>query len=146
MLVIKEKNIYWLTFHFKYNRRFITTIQNLKPSSYRKFNKKLSCWEIHYTKLAPIVRDSLRFFKEIKYDDVNEVHKKIINDVLKHHQTDSKVVKSADAYETLYVAKNAPKEVIRAAYKALAMLYHPDHGGDAEKFRMIQEAYDKLKG
>jgi hypothetical protein len=148
MLVIKQKNIYWLTLHFKYNRKFITLIQNIKPSSYRKFNKNLSCWEIHYTKLALIVKDSIKFFKEIKCDDVNEVHKKVIDAILKHHQIKSKAIKSiksVNAYETLFVTKSAPKEVIRAAYKALVMLYHPDHGGKADKFRMIQEAYDELK-
>lgn len=51
-------------------------------------------------------------------------------------------------YDTLQVARTAPPEVIRAAYKALAQSVHPDrNGGDPEavrKMRIINDAYDVL--
>jgi curved DNA-binding protein CbpA len=34
--------------------------------------------------------------------------------------------------------------VIRAAYKALAMLYHPDLGGDPERMVELNQAYETL--
>ena len=37
------------------------------------------------------------------------------------------------------------QEDIRKAYHAAAMLHHPDKGGEDEKFRSIQEAYEVLK-
>jgi hypothetical protein len=45
----------------------------------------------------------------------------------------------------LYVTPEAPPEVIRAAYKALAMLYHPDRGGDGVKMREVNEAFESLQ-
>lgn len=51
-------------------------------------------------------------------------------------------------YKNLFVARNAPIEVIRAAYKALAQKYHPDRNksGDAERvMKLINEAWDTLK-
>ena len=33
-------------------------------------------------------------------------------------------------YDNLKVARNAPPEVIRAAYKALAQKYHPDRNSN----------------
>lgn len=51
-------------------------------------------------------------------------------------------------YENLKVARDAPPEVIRAAYRALAQKYHPDrHDGDqsAERtMKLINEAYSVL--
>ncbi|KAF1851026.1 DnaJ-domain-containing protein, partial [Cucurbitaria berberidis CBS 394.84] len=56
-------------------------------------------------------------------------------------------------YSALGLAPNAPLEVIRAAYKALVLLYHPDKNlhrtsleriSHAAAFRDIQQAYDVL--
>jgi curved DNA-binding protein CbpA len=50
-------------------------------------------------------------------------------------------------YESLKVARNAPPEVIRAAYKALSQRYHPDknnHAEAAEIMRCLNQAYAVL--
>jgi curved DNA-binding protein CbpA len=51
-------------------------------------------------------------------------------------------------YDNLKVARNAPPEVIRAAYRTLSKKYHPDHNPDnKEAIRIIQlinAAYEVL--
>ncbi|MFF7710416.1 DnaJ domain-containing protein [Pseudomonas sp. NPDC007930] len=51
-------------------------------------------------------------------------------------------------YDNLKIARNAPPEVIRAAYKALVQKYHPDKHGNSERaakiLLMINEAYAVL--
>ena len=47
-------------------------------------------------------------------------------------------------YEILDVTENAPVEEIRTAYKKLALIYHPDKGGDRETFEKIYTAYATL--
>lgn len=49
-----------------------------------------------------------------------------------------------DHYSTLGVAKTASQDEIKSAYRKLAKQYHPDLGGDADKFKSINEAYDVL--
>ncbi len=44
-------------------------------------------------------------------------------------------------YKILGIKKNATQEEIRKAYIELAKKYHPDHGGDEDKFKEISEAY-----
>lgn len=50
-----------------------------------------------------------------------------------------------DYYKTLGVAKNAPAEDVKRAYRKLANIHHPDKPtGNEEKFKTIQEAYSIL--
>jgi DnaJ-class molecular chaperone len=51
-------------------------------------------------------------------------------------------------YDNLKVARNAPPEVIRAAYKSLSQKFHPDHHKDkadsTRAFQLISAAYKTL--
>lgn len=49
-----------------------------------------------------------------------------------------------DYYKILDIEKKATNEQIKKQYRTLAMKYHPDKGGDPEKFKDISEAYEIL--
>jgi curved DNA-binding protein CbpA len=49
-----------------------------------------------------------------------------------------------DPYLELEISIDASDEEIKAQYRALAMIHHPDKGGDEEKFKRIKEAYEIL--
>jgi len=49
-----------------------------------------------------------------------------------------------DYYKILGVDKNASVDVVKSAHRKLVKQHHPDTGGDAEKFKEIQEAYEVL--
>jgi len=49
-----------------------------------------------------------------------------------------------DYYKILDVSKSASADEIKKAYRKLAMKHHPDRGGDANKFKEINEAYQVL--
>jgi molecular chaperone DnaJ len=52
---------------------------------------------------------------------------------------------AGDYYKILGVDKNSSDDEIKKAYRKLAHKYHPDkQGGDAEKFKEINEAYQVL--
>lgn len=48
-------------------------------------------------------------------------------------------------YKTLGVSQNADTEEIKKSYRKLALKHHPDRGGNAETFKLINQAYDVLK-
>ena len=49
-----------------------------------------------------------------------------------------------DYYNVLGVSKSASEKDLKNAFKKKAMQYHPDKGGDPEKFKQINEAYQNL--
>ncbi|MBT3230833.1 molecular chaperone DnaJ [Candidatus Uhrbacteria bacterium] len=51
---------------------------------------------------------------------------------------------SKDYYNTLNVEKGASKDEVKKAFRKLAHEHHPDKGGDQEKFKEVNEAYQVL--
>jgi hypothetical protein len=51
----------------------------------------------------------------------------------------------ASPYDVLWLRPGAPPELVRAAYRALAQLHHPDRGGDHETMVAINRAFDALQ-
>jgi molecular chaperone DnaJ len=50
-----------------------------------------------------------------------------------------------DYYEVLGVGKNASADEIKKSFRRKAIEHHPDRGGDEEKFKELNEAYEVLK-
>jgi DnaJ-class molecular chaperone len=48
-------------------------------------------------------------------------------------------------YEILGIQSNATQDEIKTAMRSLVVKYHPDKGGDEEKFRKVMAAYTILK-
>jgi len=53
-------------------------------------------------------------------------------------------VDTSKLYETLEVSKEADAKEIKKAYRKLAVVHHPDKGGDEQKFKEINAAYELL--
>jgi hypothetical protein len=52
---------------------------------------------------------------------------------------------SSDVYAVLCLLPSAPRELVKAAYRVLALAHHPDReGGDIEKMQRLNAAYEKL--
>lgn len=59
-------------------------------------------------------------------------------------QMESEEIDNEKLYEVLGIAKTANENEIRKAFKKLAIKHHPDRGGDAEKFKEVNAAYEVL--
>ena len=53
-------------------------------------------------------------------------------------------IRMFDPYKVLGISRDVSEDEIKKAYHKLAMKYHPDKGGDEEKFKQVNEAYSIL--
>jgi DnaJ-domain-containing protein 1 len=61
-------------------------------------------------------------------------------------KTASILLKGESAYTILNVLPTASHEEIKSAYRKLALVHHPDKGGNEETFKKIHAAYSFLVG
>lgn len=131
-----------------YNKRFVTYVsQGVKPLSMRRFDAESRRWSIHVNKTPQIVSVAKHYFEHVDYRSVPpDIQIKIVQFAEKSGDPmQLSTSKRKTPYEVLFVTTDAPPEVIKAAYRALASKYHPDHGGDEDKFKKVDEAWKKLK-
>ena len=149
-LKITQSSEDWFVLEFGYNRRFSEWIgQGIKPLSYRKWIKIKKKWAVHRKKLPLVVHFGRRFFHHVDYSDLDEQLQLWILEQIELGGWLSEGPQTAlklTPHQVLHVLPTAPKIVVKAAYKALVALYHPDRGGDADSFRAVQEAYEEICG
>jgi hypothetical protein len=51
---------------------------------------------------------------------------------------------TAHDYKTLQVDQDACEEVVKAAYRALSLKYHPDRGGNADRLAAVNVAFERI--
>lgn len=139
---------------FKYNRRFHDLIRTgVKPVSYRKYNQERKTWSVHISKLPFVIALGRRYFAHVNYSDLPDaIQIQIVQQLQEgRHRDDLGPFPAATTialtpHQVLHLLPSAPPEVVKASYRALVSLHHPDHGGSADDFRAIQEAYESLTG
>lgn len=147
-----DPNSQFCKLNHSYSKRFVSFISGgIKPSTYRKFDPIKKCWLVHTSRLPLVVSFGKRCFDHVDYRSLPEkLQIKIVKLVKDSGNLGSapelRVGSSAiGPHAVLFVLESAPWEVVAAAYKALALKCHPDHGGKAEDFMRVQKAYEELK-
>jgi len=115
---------YWLETP-AYNADYIADLKGELPNGARRWNGELGLWWVH-PEFFPMARQ-----------------------IVERHYvlTDCPALPDgAGAWATLWLRPGAPVEVIRAVYRALARLHHPDVGGDSATMQRINAAYERLTG
>lgn len=105
------------------------------PYQYRKWNPEAKCWHIKssYWDTAKAI------FEEYGYNGIP----KTVQDDTRHNQSMPTGIRNTD-YDALCLTEKAPPELIKAAYRILIRMNHPDVGGSEEVAKRINGAYQNL--
>jgi hypothetical protein len=114
-------------------RRCIETLKNLVDAGHRIFRPELKQWVVAAAAEAQL----LSWLAGRRVDCQADV--RWIADDARQAAT-----AQLDPYSVLHLLPTAPPDLIKAAYRTLAQLHHPDHGGDTRTMQLINEAYKRL--
>lgn len=133
-IVIAAKSV---TFTSDDPEEFRLCVELLKaaiPAYARKFDSHRRCWHVTHEALGELelfLREAARELgAQVRREDGRQQPRRPAQ---------------ADPYAALHLLPSAPPEVIKAAYRALAQLHHPDRGGDTRTMQQINLAYDELE-
>ena len=127
------------------NAGFINCIRRgILPLSYRKYDISNRCWLVWWERLPELVDIASRFYLVDWSELPGKWQMLIVGGEVKERRTP---IKSSTPYSKLHLLDTAPPSVVKAAYKALLLEYHPDHNdgiGDKEKLNEVIDAYREV--
>lgn len=126
---------------------FIDEIKTSLPQSRLMYNEYTKEYLVYSAEFYAFFKLAEPHFSYIDYSKIpynwrkNLSNKNNSNNYTKVNPT----VNSTSNWDVLYLKETAPIEVVKAAYKALAKLYHPDINPDnVDKMSKINVAYESI--
>ena len=115
------------------------------PLDQRTFSRKRGAWVLRKKQLVNVVSFACRWSSHIDIHSLPTDLKFIASKFMDGQVSQTTV--SDSPYSNLHLAEGAPMEVVRASYKALAKMYHPDNQstGNSDKFKLVTESYKKIQ-
>lgn len=121
-----------------YSKGFVAFLRAL-PTKDRTFRPRDRRWSIDYRHLRAVVEAGERFFGRVDDSDLGFTGQ----GAFERDPTEAKPC--AQTYAVLHLLPSAPPPVVKAAYRALARLHHPDTGGSARLMAALTHAYTEIE-
>jgi hypothetical protein len=133
---------------FDYDEAAVAAIKQL-PRSWRRYDPALRCWWLRDEPSALMVLGDLqrivgRLTALAGRPEWLQERAEWIAARSYSRPAASPTLTASSAYRTLFLQPDAPPELIVAAYKTLAKLHHPDAGGNPDRMRALNEAFEEL--
>lgn len=129
------------------NRSFVEFLKyNVKPQTTRRYDATTRAWMIYWTQLRIIGNVARRFYSHVDWSTLPDQWQMYLaggEPPVTSQEATAPLL--ATPHATLFVTEDAPMEVVRAAYKALVSVNHPDVGGSTKKMAEINQAYEQIR-
>jgi len=138
--LIMQQDGDWVALHATNNKQFVDFLKySVKPISYRKYNAEEHYWLIHWSQLRTVSTAARKYFSHVDWSTLPTEWQMFL--VGAEIPVASELVPVENPFPILFLTEDAPMEVVRAAYKALAGIHHPDHGGSENHMAELNRAY-----
>jgi hypothetical protein len=121
---------------FSYTPAIIQAFKDQIPAAFRRYAAaEGKSWTFDAAYADDAITLLLRYFPDADVEHTGQAWS--------HAKTQPRTGGS-DHFAVLHLLPSAPIQVVRAAYRALAKLNHPDVHGDTATMRRLTEAHDAL--
>lgn len=127
------------------SRPFVEFLKyGIKPPTMRRYDSDSRAWLVHWKQLRPLANTARRYYEAVDWSTLPPEWQMV---AAGGEATTTVVEEPAEEspFATLYLTDDAPLEVIIAAYRALAQMHHPDHGGTDEEMARLNDAYTRAR-
>jgi DnaJ-domain-containing protein 1 len=141
--IIYQENEIWV--RASYNQEFVDWIKGEVMINCRHWNKENDAWVISYSYEDDLIVECFKLFSAVYKVGKRSVKKTGPRAWKRPKQSP---LDSRTAYDVFHLQPSAPPELINAAYRVMAKLYHPDvyNGPDAtDQMKKINDAYEKIR-
>lgn len=124
-----------------------TTTKHIRAMDVEKRKLASNVWHVHESCLPELFAKAKAtgFHSVLDYACAPVSLKFKIDAVLKVKKASIMVSNTSDPYSTLHLLPSAPDSIVKAVYKALVLLHHPDQGGSTEDLLKVQSAYKSIQ-
>ena len=121
---------------FAYDPRFITLLKDEIPRECRGWDSEERVWRIDINYLTTL-RVLCEHCGRMEWESAEPGY---------YRATSARSAADPHAadFAVLHLLPTAPEELLRAAYRTLALKHHPDVGGDEGRMKSITGAYSRL--
>ena len=124
------------------------------PQNTRTWNKEEVCWVVVPEIVYKVISYSRHFFNDIDCSSLPIRYQREVQEALSGILKDGSIPPGANyksppqdisPYRILYLTSDAPDFIVKSVFKTLVKKYHPDVGGNTDKFREVKKAHDRIK-
>lgn len=108
----------------------------------RNYDSTTRAWLVYWTQLRLVVEAARRFYTRVDWSTLPGEWQMLIAGAQPVVELTPPM---ENPYAILYVTEDAPLEVVKAAYKALVSIHHPDAGGSEEAMCKLNEAFSTIR-
>jgi len=127
------------------SRQLIANIKaTVRPSNRRKYDVDSNMWSVHWHWLSVVATLAKNLGHTIDWSALPERWQMVAAGACTAADAQVMDQVSNDPFDVLYITTDAPQVVIKAAYKALVSVHHPDVGGNVKDFQKIDDAYKRI--
>ncbi len=125
-----------------YSRVFVEELKAMVPHEYREWVAGEKVWRVQH----PYDRQAASVLKKhFPHAEIEARWESSQRSSYQYQQPKPFTGCKCDAdHRALFICADAPREVVTAAYKALAKQTHPDRGGDLIVMQKLNEVYERL--
>src|SRR5690349_7539483 len=126
--LVLEQEGNWVRLKGAYSKPFVDFIKTgVRPVAYRDFDAESKLWRVYWSQLPLVVHAGKKYFDHVDWSSLPEKWQMYAAGA--HVPQAETSLASESPFGVLFLTEDAPMEVVKASYRALSLMYHPDHHG-----------------